>query len=239
MDENYAQKLAIADQSDVVDLLVTKYEDDTEIEVERSIDQEVDVEDVDISNDSVTDQFRGDTQIDKDDTVPGDAGYAQKVAYARQTTDVDVTKTEGFSRVQKSEKVKRLVGKVQKANKLVKQSGLSRRYVVTKADAPDKASVFEGAEGYFYFEKQDDYRPSNVTEYADKEHWVAFDDEDEQALFTVSFLKKKYPNAVDTIEDEDDMRNFLNRTLVDELDVTRDEDAFEKEFVDRLAKLMT
>lgn len=161
-----------------------------------------------------------------------DATYTRKQAFKASVGEIEITTPERFKQ---ADATKERLKEIQQVNSEMERVGTMRRYVPSKADVPSSAKTFEDEFGTYYYKGLDvDIRPSDVAEWAEKDHFASLNSE-EKVIKTIELMNELEGHALTDGKSEDDFVNWLNRHLVKPNDDPRGKDVFSNEFVRSVA----
>ena len=220
MDDQYVRGRALSlekDASEIIEEVESEYDWMEWGESDSSVPVEKDVESAD-PEEVTRGQFVEEVSVE-DDGVD----EVQQAGVARE--ELGVGWTEGHEFVMRTDEVKDRLLQLEKVNEKLKESGLNRRYVATKANSPSNAYVFEDEFGPFYFKTGEKFRPSDVAALNKDESWW-FYDEEEKVLKSIVALADQYPDAMQVVDSVEATYTFTDRVLKTEDEVVRDDDVF-------------
>ena len=137
---------------------------------------------------------------------------------------VEYDETAGYEYGSDLAELQKKFEKFEEINRLLKEAGSRRRYVVKPSDSPKSAYVYEDDFGSFYFKVDDVFRPSDVAAHHNDESWWLYDATQKTAK-TISFLADKFPEIVKTADSVESVYTFTDRVFLTADEVVNDEDA--------------
>lgn len=172
-------------------------------------------------------RFTSDVEYERDDTLVDDGII--KTGYSSE--DIDLSDNEGIEFAKGADSIQEKVRMLERVNAKLKQKGVRRRYVLTDADAPERAHVYDDNVGKYFYKINATARPSDVTKVLDGyDSWFEIP-KSERVGATVVLLGKSFPWVVQEADSPEKVDNFLERAVVDETDDLETEDVFTVEQV--------
>lgn len=225
MDDQYVRGRALSLEKDASEV-IKEVESDYEW---MNWEGEPDVNDPDVELIDKEDAVMGDLAPSEDtgsNDEEGSDNYVRQRGYARDSPEVGWT--EGHEFVMRTSEVKDRLLQIEKVNDKLREEGSRRRYVATKADAPENAYTYEDKFGPYYFKTDEKIRPSDVAGINNDDSWYGYD-EKEKVLKSIIALAEKYPEIVQKAAEIEQVYTFTDRVLKTEDEVVRDPDVFSLE----------
>lgn len=164
-----------------------------------------------------------------------DHAYMRNVTFVPGQEEVEVDPNNDL---EKAEDAKQHAKEVEAINQELKAYGSHQRYVVSKSDAPDGAYVYEDEFGKYYYKGPDqDFRPSHVAEFAEKEAWTLLG-EDEQVVKTIELLNEITGEPLADADSAEKAEAWLRRCLTHPEKAQKADDVFDPDFIERTAKMI-
>lgn len=208
-----------------------------EIQVESQLGKSVEVEDVEETDPgrSLTDRFV--ESVEKEEEPDTGSEYITERGY--QKSEIDFEDNEGVERAEGFDNLAEKKETLSSLNDKFVSQGVSRRYVMSKADVPDTSLTFEDQVGQYFYKIDSRMSPSECVEKLDEyESWFGLS-EDERVRVGVLALTKEYPWAVaDIMENEKDASRFFANALEHEL-MTAEKRDINEEFSHKLVSKMS
>jgi len=199
-----------------------------EISVESEIGKEADVATVDEESPdtSLTSRFVED--VSESESVETGSEEIRKTGFKRESLSLD--DNEGMERIDASDDIQKKHSQILELNESFRDRDISRRYVLSKADVPEGAIMFEDALSQYFYKIDSELSPQDCVDIVDKvDSWFETP-EDKRPYVGVLALAKAYPWAVQDVVDSDvDTDVFLDNVFKREGDVAKKRDVH-KEF---------
>jgi len=169
----------------------------------------------------------------KDETKSDDSVvYTRQMGFKKSREGVRLDVPDEFER---ADETKERLEEIRMINEELERQDQKRRYVATESDAPDDAHIFEDAFGEYYYKTLSiTVRPSDVAEYAGKNHHGALD-KAEKAAQTVELMYALDPAPLFDANTLDAAKNWLERHLVLTDEDPGNNDTFSHEFKNQIA----
>jgi len=235
---DYIQKTSVGIFDDAEEAIETAKEEHGEPTVTgHTPDQSQEVESEDDVQ-GMTDMAMGPVgEVDKDEPTSDESiEYTRSLAFKRTEAGIEPDTPEEFER---AEETKERLEEIKMVNEELERQGQKRRYVASKSDAPDNAHIHEDAFGQYYYKAlQIEVRPSDVAEYAGKEHHGALD-KAEKAANTVEMMYALQGGPLLDANTVEAAKSWLERHLVLTDEDPGSNDTFSHEFKDQIASAIS
>lgn len=217
------------------DLFEEMYEELSGINAPDVTDVEVEKNDVDEpSPDTViTSRFAENTA--KTDSDDFELGRVREKAFSSESVSFEGNEGVDFS--EGADTVKQRINRLEQINKRLANEDVRRRYVVSKTDTPDSATVYEDSIAEYFYKMPFSVRPSDVSKVVEQDSWFEIP-QNERVRSTVVLLDKAYPWVLRDAKSETEVQNFLERALVTEVDELESEDVFSVDMKSELVELL-